>query len=293
MFLKLFNITILSMFIVGCASMDSMDEPSIGNYFFASVMADRLANGEVNRTTSTYYYRRIGVYPQGILYAKSTPIGKFKGAIFVVNDKIVKVISSDELAELLDTQRIIEKNKMEIVRQQKLIQEEKLEAENLENIRKRDILNLNIARNKAEMEKLLNSKEYKLIYEKDDFSILEKNRGLIYLKSGINVSEADVAKDISYYKYTILNQQNFERRLQENLSRNWFVTAQGKNRGNLNCSVVSINSKGRDENGNAIFNISTQCRSPTGSGTSGSSNIICGIDRQKNHSHTSFNAQCQ
>ena len=129
MFLKLFNITILSMFIVGCASMDSMDEPSIGNYFFASVMADRLANGEVNRTTSTYYYRRIGVYPQGILYAKSAPIGKFKGAIFVVNDKIVKVISSDELAELLDTQKIIEINKIEIARQQKLIQEGKLKIE--------------------------------------------------------------------------------------------------------------------------------------------------------------------
>ena len=129
MILKFFNITILSLFIVGCASMDSMDEPSIGNYFFADLMADRLANGEVNRKTSTYYYRRIGVYPQGILYAKASSIGKFKGAIFVVNDKIVKVINSDELAELLDTQRIIEKNKIEIARQEKLIQEEKLKIE--------------------------------------------------------------------------------------------------------------------------------------------------------------------
>jgi hypothetical protein len=111
------NIVILSILIAGltgCASVDVMDDPKPGNFFFATVRADRLENGEENRTTKNYSYRYLGRFPEGVLYAKTSIEGSFRGALFVRNEKIVKVLSADEFAQFIEAQRIeAERKKLE------------------------------------------------------------------------------------------------------------------------------------------------------------------------------------
>jgi uncharacterized protein (UPF0254 family) len=136
------NIVILSILIAGltgCASVDVMDDPKPGNFFFATVRADRLENGEENRTTKNYSYRYLGRFPEGVLYAKTSIEGSFRGALFVRNEKIVKVLSADEFAQFIEAQRIAaerqrqiiedERRRVEAERRQKIDAEKQREAE--------------------------------------------------------------------------------------------------------------------------------------------------------------------
>ena len=106
-----------------------MDEPKPGNYFFADIEADRLENGTQNNSTRNYHYRFIGNYPQGALYAKASPIGKFRGGLFVIKNKITKVLTPEELSEIIDSQRIVEINRRKIAEQNLIIAEEKSRLE--------------------------------------------------------------------------------------------------------------------------------------------------------------------
>jgi hypothetical protein len=127
------NIVILSILIAGltgCASVDVMDDPKPGNFFFATVRADRLENGEENRTTKNYSYRYLGRFPEGVLYAKTSIEGSFRGALFVRNEKIVKVLSADEFAQFIEAQRIAaERQRIAAERQSQIIEDERRRVE--------------------------------------------------------------------------------------------------------------------------------------------------------------------
>ena len=116
----------------------------------------------------------------------------------------VYLVSPDYIQGLLEK---IEADKIMTIQQRKEYTE-KIEAENAEYIKRQNILNASIARNKVEIEKNLKNKEIILVYERNDFAILKNNKIFIYLKNGVNVSESVVEKDISEYKIFILNQKS-------------------------------------------------------------------------------------
>jgi hypothetical protein len=98
------SLIILVILLSGCASTDVMDEPKIGNYFFPSIRADKLENGNENKKIKEYDFKYIGNFNEGVLYAKTSSLGNFSGALFVRNEKITKIITSEELAKIITAQ---------------------------------------------------------------------------------------------------------------------------------------------------------------------------------------------
>jgi hypothetical protein len=210
-----------------------------------------------------------------------------KSGLFYFKDGIL--ISNDQVDKLLQD---IENESLNAIKKQK-DDAEKYAIESAENIKKQKIIDDRIAVNNTATDNILRDKKGVLMYKKDDFSIVEINGKLIYLRNGAIEPESNVARDIAEYEAKKIMQKTVETNIQNNLNRNWLVNAQGRRNGASTCNVTAINPSGRDDDGNAIFKISTQCRSPAGSGSSGSHTIKCGTNLQRSHSFTSFLAQCQ